>query len=95
MLSLTDNLMPIGDADHSEFNVTSTSSQLAERMEHLSESLNYFWTRWRDEYLAELQETYRLNQRSTTSRPSISVDDVVVVHDESAPRGSITGRLVK
>ena len=67
---------------------TSTSSQMVKFRENLIESLNYCWTRWRDQYLAELQETqlHWLNQHSIASQPCISVNDVAVVYDESVPR---------
>ena len=87
VLNLPDNLSTTVDIDDCEFNGTLTSTQLKSRMRRLSESLNYFWTRWRDEYLTELRETHRLSCRSCASRPCISVGDIVIVHDKGTPRG--------
>ena len=87
ILSLPDNLTAIADPDDSEFNTLLSSTELETRLKQLSESLNYFWSRWRDEYLAELRESHRLNHRNSASRPSISKGDIVVIHDEDTPRG--------
>ena len=87
ILSLPDNLTAIADPDDSEFNTLLSSTELETRLKRLSESLNYFWSRWRDEYLAELRETHRLNHRNSASRPSISKRDIVVIHNEDTPRG--------
>ena len=57
-------------------------------MKHLSNTLNHFWRRWRREYLAELRESHRHLLRKCQGSPHISIGDLVVVHDESLPRGS-------
>ena len=55
-------------------------------MQHLSNVLNHFWKRWRNEYLIKLQNSHRyLNQNDTIK--TVSVGDVVVVHEEDQPRG--------
>ena len=85
VLSLPDNLGHAVDLDYEDFNPL-TSTQLETRLKRLNESLNYFWTRWRDEYLAELRDTHR-QHISSTSQPKISEGDIVVIHDEDLPRG--------
>ena len=45
---------------------------------------NIFWSRWRKEYLASLQQ----RQKWTEVRPNLRVDDVVLMKDEGAPRCS-------
>ena len=87
ILSLPDNLTTMADPDDSEFNTVLSSTELETRLKRLSESLNYFWSRWQDEYLAELRESHRLNHRNSASHPSISKGDIVVIHDEDTPRG--------
>ncbi len=45
--------------DDEEFTVTPNSTELNEQVQCLNGALNYFWTRWRDEYLIELREAHR------------------------------------
>ncbi|XP_028397211.1 uncharacterized protein LOC114521021 [Dendronephthya gigantea] len=59
--------------------------ELSRRMKHLSTLMNHFWKRWREEYLVELRNAHRI--KLTGGSRTISVGDVVVVHDESQPRG--------
>ena len=56
------------------------------RWKHLNKVLNGFWQRWRDEYLTELREHHRYRGSSLDSC-QIAVGDVVVLHDDSKPRG--------
>ena len=44
---------------------------------------NVFWRRWVAEYLPTLQ----LRQKWTRERPSININDLVLVSDETTPRG--------
>ena len=55
-------------------------------MQHLSNVLNHFWKRWRNEYLIELRNAHRYFDQNDTIR-TVSVGDVVVVHEEDQPRG--------
>ena len=53
---------------------------------------NEFWTRWRKEYLLDLQQ----RQKWTTVRPNLGVDDVVLVADLDCPCNQWPlGRIVK
>ena len=41
--------------------------------------MQYFWNRWKTEYLTSLREMHRVN--SGTNKERIKIDDVAVVHD--------------
>ena len=85
VLSLPDNLSHNGELNDEDFEVN--PAQLNRRMKHLNNTLNHFWRRWRDEYLVGLRESHRQNKKEPSLQSPISVGDVVVVHDESLPRG--------
>ena len=76
-----DHLCDQGDED---FDID--SSQLTRRMRHLSNTLNHFWKRWRNQYLAELRESHRNLLKKSHGKPQVSVGDMVIVHEESLPR---------
>ena len=85
ILNLPDNLGYLPDPADEEFTVD--SSHLRRRVRHLSNTLNHFWRRWRDEYLVELRESHRQSNHNRPPHSSIASGDVVVVHDENLPRG--------
>ena len=87
ILSLPDNLSYLCDPEDEEF--TPHSAQLTRRVRHLNNTLNHFWNRWRTEYLSELREAHKYSMGKThaTKKSSLSVGDVVVVHNEQLPRG--------
>ena len=66
--------------------ILTDSTQLTRRMKHLSNILNQFWKRWRNEYLAELRETHRHLLGKAHGSPQVSIGDVVIVHEEGLPR---------
>ena len=49
ILSLPDRLVPSRDSIDEEFMLASTSNQLKNWVKRLSNALNYFWIRWRDD----------------------------------------------
>lgn len=53
----------------------------------LNNVLTHFWNRWEHEYLAELPE-HQHRKKPATNRPTIQVNDVVLVHDDNLPRSS-------
>ena len=55
VLSKPDHVRVTGDPDNEDF--TPTPTQLNDRVKRLNGALNYFWTRWRNEYLLELKDT--------------------------------------
>ena len=57
-------------------------------MKRLSNVLNYFWVRWRDEYLTGLRDVHRYTNQACGCSPQIIVGDVVIIHDEDLPRSS-------
>lgn len=61
------------------------ANDLTRRMKHLSNVMNHFWTKWKEEYLMELRESHRFNR--IEGNGTVGVGNIVVVHDESRPRG--------
>ena len=43
--------------------------------------------KWRSEYLNELRESHRYSAKKTPAHSSVSRGDVVIVHDDTLPRG--------
>ena len=84
VLNLPDHLGQPFDPEDEDFDIDST--QLTRRMKHLSNILNQFWKRWRNEYLAELRETHRHLLEKARGSPQVSIGDVVIVHEEGLPR---------
>lgn len=72
--------------DLTDPDVELSSMELSKRMNHLSNVMNHFWRRWRDEYLIELRDSHRHSAKDTVPTP-VAVGDIVVVHDEDLPRG--------
>ena len=54
---------------------------------HLAGLLDHFWKRWKGEYLLELREAHRDRNSTQSSKESIRINDIVVVHDENRSRG--------
>lgn len=84
VLTLPDNLAHLEVEDDPDFEVT--DEVLQRRAKYLSSILNHFWKRWSKEYLSELREAHRQKLSSTTS-PTASVGDVVLMHDQDHPQG--------
>ena len=72
--------------DLTDPDVELSSTELSKRMNHLSNIMNHFWRRWRDEYLVELRDSHRHSAKDTVPTP-VAVGEIVVVHDEDLPRG--------
>lgn len=87
VLSMPDHLSLTIDPNDEDFTANPTSTQLSDRVKRLNGALNYFWSRWRDEYLLELRDAHRNANRGRVPCSSVSVGDMVVVHDASLPRG--------
>ena len=85
VISLPDDLGHQADLDDGDFTVS--QEQIRMRVKYSNLVLNHFWNRWRQEYLAELRESHRNYGQRCSGVPAISVGDVVVVHDDSLPRG--------
>ena len=59
------------------------------RAQHI---VNEFWSRWRNEYLSSLQSRQKLQSQSK----NLSLDDVVILKEESKPRNEWQlGRVTK
>ena len=65
------------------------SSDLSRRMIHLNNVPSHFWKRWKKKYLLELRESHRTLKPGSINNPSrnISNGDVVLIHNETQPRG--------
>ena len=82
LMSLPDS----NTSDTPDYDIDVQPQDLSRRMQHLSNVLNHFWKRWRNEHLIELRNAHRYFDQNDTIR-TVSVGDVVVVHEEDQPRG--------
>ena len=89
ILDLPDHLSHLDDLEDGDSEFSQDPSHLTRRMKHLSNTLNHFWTHWRSEYLSELREahSYTVRRLSKGQSSSVSIGDVVIVHDEHLSRG--------
>ena len=85
VINLLDDLSYQVHLDDEDFTVS--REQARKRIKYNNLILNHFWTRWHQEYLAELRELHRNYGQRCSGAPIISVGDVVVVHDDNLPRG--------
>ena len=53
----------------------------------LQNIINHFWDRWRKEYLVNLREHHKINSYKK-NRPTIQLNDVVIIGDANRPRSS-------
>ena len=82
LMSLPDS----NTSDSPDYDIDVQPQDLSRRMQHLSNILNHFWKRWRNEYLIELRNAHR-HQSQNDASTAISIGDVVIVHEENQPRG--------
>ncbi len=61
-------------------------STLTKRMIHHNKVLDHFWKRWNKEYLLDLRNSHRQMPTKGVAK-TISVGDIVLVHDADHPRG--------
>ena len=85
LLNLPDYLGHVCDPGDEDFEIN--ANQLTRRVKHLASVLNHFWKRWRSEYLNELRESHRYSAKKTSVHSTVSKGDVVIVHDDTLPRG--------
>ena len=83
VFNLPDYLDHLRDPEDEDFDLDDT--QLMRRMKYLGNILNHFWRRWRNEYLVELRESHKHLLGRTREGPSVSIGDVVIVHDDGLP----------
>eukprot|EP00731_Ephydatia_muelleri_P027563 Em0019g436a len=69
-----------------DFMFSSDHSSVTRRMEHTQRLLGQFWRRWRDEYLSDLRDVHRYAAVPNKRKRSVTLGDIVLVHDESHPR---------
>ena len=76
---------------NSEFDddVSVRVTDLTRRMIYLNKVLEHFWTRWKKEYLLELRDSHRhvKHPPKESNCGTISVGDIVLVHEDNRPRG--------
>ena len=53
----------------------------------LQNIINHFWDRWRKEYLVNLREHHKIKYYKK-NRPTIQLNDVVIIGDANRPRSS-------
>ena len=71
-----------------EYDLEVSHNSLTRQMKYLNFTLDHFWKRWKTEYLLELRECHRYEgSEGNIGRNTVSVGDVVLVHNESGPRG--------
>ena len=63
-----------------------TPKHMTKRLTYLNRILNNFWKRWQTEYLSELRDAHRYGDK-TSADHEVKVGDIVLVHDDSKPRG--------
>jgi len=56
-------------------------------MKHIARTLDHFWGGWRSEYLSELRKSHRFASGKNSRVPQLTTGDIVIVHDDAAPRG--------
>ena len=77
LLSLPGAIPREGDQEH--------KSSMSERFQYLSKVMTHVWNRWKCEYLTDLRE-YQRGKHESQLR-TVSVKDVVIVHEENMKRG--------
>ena len=86
----------MGHEDHPTFGDADPKEDLTRRMRHLSQILEHFWKRWRNEYLSGLRESHCYGRKSKPAGTSIAIGDIVLIYDPSQPRTLWRiGRVVK
>ena len=73
-----------GFANYSNFDDNDPQLNLSKRFLYLTRKLSHFWNRWRREYLADLRETHRINNKEPVE---VKSGDVVLIQDDNAKRG--------
>ena len=66
-----------------DFMNSSDNSSATRRMEHSQHLLGHFWKRWRNEYL---RDVHRYAAVPSIGKRSVTLEDIVLVHDGSHPR---------
>ena len=78
--------------------VDEISPELTCRMKHFNKVLDHFWRCWRHEYLLELRTNHRSHDKQKGEN-TISIGQVVLIHDENHPHGhwklALLERLIK
>ena len=81
-MSLPDNKS--SEAEDSDTNIQ--PQDLDRRTRHLSNVMNHFQKKWRNEYLLKLRNSHCKTTQHSSNR-IVFIGDVVIVHNEDQPRG--------
>ena len=73
--------------NHSSSNARSINNKVfvEGEIQKLSRLMEHFWDRWRKEYIVNLREYHSTTQK-VSNNPMIKLKDLVLVHDDCAPR---------
>ena len=63
-----------------------TPKHMTKRLTYLNRILNNVWKRWQTEYLSELRDAHHYGDKTSASQ-EVKIGDIVLVHDDSRPRG--------
>ena len=80
--------------DDTTFDIS--SEQCSNCVKFIQKQLDHYWNRFRKEYLQELPEQQRYNQRNFKKNESLLIDDVVIIKGENyTPRNQWRkGRII-
>ena len=73
-----------GFATYSNFDDSDPQLNLSKRFLYLTRKLSHFWNRWRREYLVDLREAHRINNKEPVE---VKPGDVVLIQDDNTKRG--------
>ena len=60
-----------------------SSDKCSNRLKYTQKLLDYYWSRFRKEYLQELSKQQRYNLRKVNTNGSLLMDGVVILKDET------------
>ena len=67
--------------DDTTFDIS--SEQCSNRVKYIQKLFDHYWSRFRKEYLQELSEQQRYNQRKFKTNESLLIDGVVIIKDDN------------
>ena len=80
LMSLPDHLCQVDQEDYDPEAIS--PNVLSKCLKFLHTTLDRFWSRWRSEYLLELHSSHCCNSLNTSGSKPITVEDIMIIHDE-------------
>ena len=80
LLALPDTRVSVQESDPDYILPDVSTKELTKRAKYHEKTIQAFWTRWQKEYLTSLRE-YNAHQRKVSSNTTVSIGDVVLIHD--------------